>query len=106
MLLNLIEVYEEVIHHNKAEGQKYYLLREVVINKNYITFMREDSVMTSYQKEGRLPEGLNKDQRFTRISVARGNVGQDIVVVGDLQHVTSLLNQEFEPVNKRKTIKG
>lgn len=104
MLLNLIEVFDEVIHHNKAEGKKYYHLREVVINKRFITFMREDTVMHAYLQEGRLPEGLNKDQKFTRISVARGNIGQDITVVGDLQHITSLFNHE--DTSKRKTLKG
>lgn len=105
MLLNLTEIYEETIHHSKAEGEKRYLLRDVVINKQYVTFMREDSTMSFYQNEGRLPQNLAKDQKFTRISVARGNVGQDIVVCGDLQYVTGLLNHD-EIVSKRKTIKG
>lgn len=104
MLLNLIEVHEEVIHHNKAEGKKYYHLREVVINKHFITFMREDTVTQGYLQEGRLPEGLKKDQKFTRISIARGNIGQDITVVGDLQHITNLFN--VEDTSKRKTLKG
>ena len=103
MLLNLIEVYEEVIHTNKAEGQKHYHLRPVVINRRFITFMREDPAMGAYLREGRLPETLSKDQRFTRISVARGNIGQDIIVLGDLQHVTNLFNQD--DVRKR-TLKG
>jgi hypothetical protein len=103
MLLNLFEVYEEVIHHNKSEGQKHYFLREVVINKRFITFMREDTVTSQYHKDGRLPETLAKDQKFTRISVARGNIGQDIVVVGDLKHITSLFNQEE---SRKRTLKG
>lgn len=104
MLLNLIEVFEEVIHHNKAEGKKFYHLREVVINRNFITFMREDTITQAYLQEGRLPEGLKKDQKFTRISVARGNIGQDIIVVGDLQHITNLFN--CDDGIKRKTLKG
>lgn len=103
MLLTLFEVYEEVVHTNKSEGQKHYHLRQVVINKQFITFMREDSAMSTYLKEGRLPDTLAKTERFTRISVARGNIGQDIVVVGDLQHVTNLFNEE-EP--RKRTLKG
>ena len=105
MLLKLMEVYEEVVHHNKAEGQKYYHIREVVVNREYITFMRDDMQMCSALKDGRLPSVLDKEQKFTRISVARGNVGQDIVVIGDLQHITSLFNQELE-IGKKKTLKG
>jgi hypothetical protein len=105
MLLKLMEIYEEVVHHNKAEGQKYYHIREVVINKEYITFMREDPQTSVNLKDGRLPSVLDKEQKFTRISVARGNIGQDIIVIGDLQSITSLFNQDMEIV-KKKTLKG
>lgn len=103
MLLNLLEVYEEVIHTNKAEGQKHYHIRQVVINRRFITFMREDPAMSTYLKEGRLPETLSKDQKFTRISVARGNIGQDIIVLGDLQQVTNMFNQDD---TRKRTLKG
>ena len=103
MLLNLFEVYEEVVHTNKAEGQKLYHMREVVINRRFITFMREDTAMAGYLAEGRLPDTLPKNQKFTRISIARGNIGQDIVVVGDLQHITSLFNHEE---TRKRTLKG
>lgn len=102
MLLNLIEVYDEVIHTNKAEGRKHFHLREVVINKHFITFMREDTIMHRYLKEGKLPETLSKEQKFTLISVAQGNIGQNIVVVGDLRHITDLFNQE----ERKRTLKG
>lgn len=107
MLVRLLEVYEEVVHHNKAEGQKTYHLRDVVINRRFITCMREDSVMQSYLKDGRLPQGLNADQKFTRIALSRGNIGQDIVVVGDLNQVTTLFNEE-DLIGKpsKKTLKG
>lgn len=103
MLLNLFEVYEEVIHHNKAEGDKHYYIREVVINRRFITFMREDTAMAMYNREKKLPNTLPENQKFTRISIARGNIGQDIVVVGDLQHITSLFNHED---TRKRTLKG
>jgi hypothetical protein len=103
MLLNLLEVYEEVVHTNKAEGQKHYHIRPVVINRRFITFMREDAAMLAYLKEGRLPDTLSKDQKFTRISVARGNIGQDIVVIGELTQVTAWFNED-EP--RKRTLKG
>ena len=107
MLLKLMEVYEEVVHHSKAEGQKTYHLRDVVINRRFITCMREDTVMLSYLKEGRLPPVLPSNQRFTRIALSRGNVGQDIVVVGDLSQIMSLFNEE-DIIGKttKKTLKG
>lgn len=102
MLLNLFEITEEVIHHNKAEGQKLYHIREVVVNRRFITFMREDFNMVSHLKDGRLPATLPSDQKFTRISIARGNIGQDITVVGDLQHITNMFNQD----DRKRTLKG
>lgn len=107
MLLKLIEVYEEVVHHNKAEGQKKYLLRDVVINRRFITCMRDDQVTCTYLTDGRLPPVLPNDQKFTRISIARGNIGQDIVVVGELSHITALFSEE-ELIGKpsKKTLKG
>jgi hypothetical protein len=104
MFLKLIEVYEEVMHHGKVEGQKFYSMRDVVINKHFIAFMRDDAVMSSYLKDGRLPEVLNKEQKFTRISISRGNIGQDIVVIGDLEHISNLFSQELD--GKRKALKG
>jgi hypothetical protein len=106
MLLKLMEVYEEVVHHNKAEGQKLYHIRDVVINRHFITCMREDVVMQNYLKEGRLPSAITSNQRFTRIALSRGNVGQDIVVVGDLSQIMSLFNEEDLIGKPKKTLKG
>lgn len=103
MLLNLFEVYKETVHHNKAEAQVVFQMREVIINDRFITFMRDDSSMINHLREGRLPSSLPKNQKFTRISMSQGNVGQDIVVVGDLNHITELLNPRTD--NKR-TLKG
>lgn len=102
MLLSLFEIYKEAVHHNKAEGITKYSMREVVINDNFITFMRADDSMENHLSEGRLPEALPKTQKFTRISVSQGNVGQDIVVVGDLAHITGLFNQ----LSGKRTLKG
>lgn len=107
MLVKLLEVYEEVVHHNKAEGQKTYHLRDVVINRRFITCMREDPVTLSYLKEGRLPQGLMSNQKFTRIALSRGNIGQDIVVVGDLTQVTAMFTEEdLIGKSSKKTLKG
>jgi len=107
MLVKLLEVYEEVVHHSKAEGQKMYYIRDVVVNRRYITCMREDTVMQGYLKEGRLPPAITSNQKFTRIALSRGNVGQDIVVVGDLSQITTLFNDE-DLIGKpsKKTLKG
>lgn len=97
-----MEVYEEVVHHNKAEGKKNYMIRDVVVNRRFISFMREDHTVERYVQEGRLLSSLPDNQKFTQISIARGNIGQDIIVVGDLQQITSMFNQE----ERKRTLKG
>ena len=104
MLLNLLEVHEEMAHHNKAEGKKQFTIRNIVVNKRFVTYMREDESMRNYLLDGSLPESLDKQQKFTRISIAIGNIGKDIIVVGDLQQISSWFNHEDS--TKRKTLKG
>lgn len=102
MLLNLFELYKETVHHNKAEGQLTFKMREVVINRQFITFMREETSMQNHLSEGRLPETLPKTQKFTRISIAQGNIGQDVIVVGDLHYINDMFNGSIG----KTTLKG
>lgn len=103
MFLKLIEVYEEITHHNKAEGTKVYHLREIVINPDFIVSMKEDLHTQHLLQAGKMPDGLIKEQHFTRVCLHKGNMGQDLVIVGSLDHITDLIVQNGA---KRKTLKG
>tara|TARA_R110000796_G_scaffold122164_2_gene236486 strand:+ start:9323 stop:9604 length:282 start_codon:yes stop_codon:yes gene_type:complete len=65
-----------------------YILREVFINPDQVTMLREDVAMKSLLNEGRLPEGMNEHQSFTRLFL---NTGMDIFVVGAPHVVESKL---------------
>ena len=65
-----------------------YILREVFVNPDQVTMLREDVAMKSFLNEGRLPEGMNEHQSFTRLFL---NTGMDIFVVGAPHVVESKL---------------
>ena len=64
-----------------------WALREVVINPHYIVTMRPDDRAPALLKEGKLPDGLDERQEFTKIHMSRGNSGVELTIVGDISTV-------------------
>jgi|14BtaG_2_1085337.scaffolds.fasta_scaffold00153_48 hypothetical protein len=60
-------------------------LREVLINPNYVAAVVPCTHTETQLQEGRLPEGLNPAQKFSRIILADGRTQH--VVVGDVAAV-------------------
>ena len=56
-----------------------YTLREVFVNPDQVTMLREDVAMRSLLEEGRLPSEIDNRMEFTRLFL---NTGMDIFVVG------------------------
>ena len=75
---------------NIAEGRDYRL-REIYINSAHVVLMREDDHSLRLLSEDRLPSGLDKRQRFTRILLQKGSSGQEVVVVGQPELVEKKL---------------
>ena len=97
MVVKLMEVYEE-----NAFGRKAYKLREVFINPDYVVCLRDEPYFQGLLREGRLPEGLDSRQEFTRVQLNRGGQsGLDIVVVGNPQLVEDKIGK-----TKKKILKG
>ena len=90
MIVKLVEVYEIKKHNARSS----YDLREVFINPEQITCLREDSLADNKLQAGLLPENLDRRQKFTRISLNRGMHGIDITVVGDPASIKERLNIE------------
>lgn len=93
MFVTLTEVVENTTRTtiDKNTRDKNFTLREVTINPAYVVCVREDSRTTQLLAEGKLPEGLDPRQQFTRIYMDRGQSGIDIVVVGDPSTIESSL---------------
>lgn len=69
-----------------------YSLREVFVNPEHVVMVREEHQMKNLNEQGMLTEGLNKDHRFSKITIDKGTTGTEIVVIGDPMTVESALN--------------
>jgi len=95
--IKFVEIYNDGV----GTGRHSYSLRSVYINPSHVVCLREDYEASKLLGEGRLPEGLDDRQSFTRVSINKGTYGQDIVVIGKVEEVYKRL--DFE---KRQLLKG
>tara|TARA_R100001460_G_scaffold30763_2_gene60654 strand:+ start:385 stop:678 length:294 start_codon:yes stop_codon:yes gene_type:complete len=75
-------------------SQKKYSLRQVYLNPNHIVYMREEEALQRLLSEGRLMDGMDKRQTFTRITVNNNSTQQDILVVGNVDAIYEKLKLE------------
>jgi len=69
-----------------------YSLREVFVNPEHVVMVREEHQMKNLNEQGMLTEGLDKQHRFSKITIDKGTTGTEIVVIGDPMTVESALN--------------
>jgi hypothetical protein len=101
MLVKLVEVIEVKRNYSqKAENTagSSYSLREVTINPIHVVCLREDMNMNQRLTEGRLPEDVDRRQRFTRVYLDRGQSGIDMTVVGSLEQTQHTLGVDGKEV--------
>ena len=82
----------EVCHNNTLTTPQDYTLREVYVNPEHVVMIREEARMRHLHEQGGLPPELNKDHRFTKLTINRGHTGTEIVVVGSPRVVETTLN--------------
>ena len=73
---------------------KQYSLRQIYINPDHVVCLREEEVLKRMLSEGRLIDGLDKRQNFTRVTVNNNSTQQDILVIGTLEEVYTKLHIE------------
>ena len=83
-LVKLVEIYDS--NYNRDVKS----IREVYINPNFIASMTPDYSMLTLLHEGKLPEGLDQNQQFTRIVLSDGRTQH--VVLGEINIVQSKLS--------------
>lgn len=102
MLVTLVEVVESRSHYSGSSvANKTYSLREISVNPNHVICLREESSMLRRLDEGNLPEGLDERQRFTKLTLDRGQTGLELVVVGDPSQVKDKLR-----ISARELLRG
>jgi hypothetical protein len=77
-----------------------YRLREVYINPKHVVAMRQDDRMLGLLSEGKLPDGIDEAQSFTKLYVDRGNTGIDITVIGNLGSIKEKLGLDTKSLLK------
>jgi len=80
VIIKLVEIYEQ--SRRQLDDMPSFSLREVFINSEHVTCLREDTVTGNKIQLGMLAEELDSRQRFTKIHLNRGLSGIDLVVVG------------------------
>jgi len=91
-MVKLVEICENVSASNSS--QRFYTLREVYVNPEHIVSLREEHSFRKRLDEGKMPEGLDPRQGFTRITLDRGQSGLDVIVVGHPGTVEAKLRSE------------
>tara|TARA_A100001515_G_scaffold131861_1_gene119916 strand:- start:934 stop:1230 length:297 start_codon:yes stop_codon:yes gene_type:complete len=81
MIVQLVEIYE--LNRRPSSEEAAYSLREVFVNPEHVTCLREDVVTGKKLESGLLPSDLDSRQKFTKIHLNRGLSGIDLTVVGD-----------------------
>jgi len=71
-----------------------FSLREIFINPAHVVYLREDTNMHLRLTEGKLPEGLDIRQSFTKVQVHNGTTGSEFVVIGPPQLIETKLKGE------------
>ena len=82
----------EICHNSTLTTQQDYTLREVYVNPEHVVMIREEARMRQLNEQGNLPAELNRDHRFTKLTINRGHTGTEIVVVGSPTVIESTLN--------------
>jgi hypothetical protein len=74
-------------------------LREVFVNPRHVVSLREDGQTSKALNEGRLPEGMDPRQTFTKLTLDKGTVGLELTIVGSPAVVESKLKKQRQVLN-------
>ena len=72
----------EICTNGAVTTQQNFMLREVFINPEHVIMIREERRLQELNERGMLAAGLNTDHRFSKLTINRGQMGTDIVVIG------------------------
>lgn len=81
----------EVLSPGAVLSEQKFLLREVFVNPEHVVMVREEARMRQLNEEGLLPDNLNLDHQFSKITINRGQTGTEIVVVGSPELIETKL---------------
>ncbi len=74
--------FTEVCNNGSLTTAAEYTLRDVFVNPDHVVMIREDSRIKRLNENGKLTSGLDINHRFSKLTIDRGQMGSEIVVVG------------------------
>ena len=74
-------------------------LREVFVNPRHVVSLREDGQTSKALNEGKLPEGMDPRQTFTKLTLDKGTVGLELTIVGSPAGVEAKLKKQRQVLN-------
>lgn len=86
----------EVCGTGAVTSGRRYSLREVFVNPEHVVMVREEHQMKNLNEQGMLTEGLNKEHRFSKITIDKGTTGTEIIVIGDPNSVETALQNRSQ----------
>lgn len=104
-MIRFIEIVNETNFNPRMERTAIpkFSLSEVWVNEKYVVSVKESLGALNLLKEGRLPDDLNGEHRFTIITTTNGTVTQSHTVVGAPEDVAERLSRVS---NRAKLLKG
>jgi hypothetical protein len=90
MFVKVVSVNENIDNTNIQNSVKKFAIKEVFLNKNLVISISEDERMNELSDKNKLPSGFPKNQKFSKISINKGNFGEDMCIVGDVELITKL----------------
>lgn len=90
-MIKLVEICELANASNSSKQR--YTLREVYINSNHVVSLREETSFKQKLLEGVMPDNLDNRQEFTRLTLNKGQIGLDLIVVGTPTLIEKKLNE-------------
>jgi hypothetical protein len=93
MLVKITTINEELLNFNSAHGHKKYTLSIIYVNPIHVVALKEDLQYVELNVKKQLPEGFDKNQKFTRVIINYGSMGEEIVAIGDIKGIASIINE-------------
>ena len=87
----------EICQNNTITSNRDYSLREVFINPDQVTMLRENNFMKNLLSEGKLPSEIDGRMEFTSVHL---NTGVNLNIIGSPSVIESKLR------NNRQLLRG
>jgi hypothetical protein len=84
----------EVRHNLALTTKQDYTVQEVFVNPEHVVMIREEPRTHLLNEQGVLPKGIESTNRFTKLTINRGQTGTEIVVLGSPDIVENSLNRQ------------